>query len=144
MTQRDWTLLVIAAGNGTLAPVQLQKSLFLLSRNLTCAQLEVSRLYNFEPYDYGPFCSAVYRDAETLEAEGLVHIDGPPMTRFKLYHATDDGQLRAAELRSIASSEAVEYAESVVSTVQRLSFNDLVGAIYEAYPEMKVNSVFQG
>jgi hypothetical protein len=42
MTRKDWTLLVIAASEKKpLQPVHLQKSLFLLARNLSLGELKV-------------------------------------------------------------------------------------------------------
>jgi len=38
---------------------------------------------------------------------------------------------------------AVAYLREVVPWAQSLSFNELVRAIYEAYPEPRANSVFR-
>ena len=143
MTSRDWTLLAIASATPqAVQPVQLQKSLFLLGRNLSPAQLGVAQFYEFAAYDYGPFCSSIYQDAEQLEREGLVTIRRPPLTRFNQYSATAEGMLRAEALRANAPKRASKYLEAVVTWVQALSFDQLVSAIYTAYPDMKENSVF--
>ena len=145
MTPRDWTLLVIAkAGSRSLQPVQLQKSLFLLGRNLPKEALQTESFYEFVPYDYGPFSSSVYSDAEQLESDGLVNILRPPESRYKLYSATREGAERAGVAEQSLSVSAKEYLEKVMRFVQTVPFNHLVTAIYKAYPEMKVNSVFQG
>jgi len=144
MTPRDWTLLVIAAAEGkTLQPVQLQKALFLLGKRLTPQQRQTHEFYEFTAYDYGPFDSTIYTDAESLEAEGLIAITRPPVSRYKLYQATEEGLKRAAEVRAGLQPLAVEYVAKVVQVVRALSFNDLVSAIYKAYPEMRENSVFK-
>jgi uncharacterized protein YwgA len=141
MNPKDWTLLVIAARKGKMVqPVQLQKSLFLLKKNLSLPQLQVSRFYQFEPYDYGPFCSKIYADAENLCEEGLVHID---RVSYRLYSATEDGLAAAARLKRALTDEAKDYLSKVVEWTCALSFNDLVSAIYRAYPDMKKNSIFQ-
>lgn len=143
MTPKDWTLLVIASRKGKpLRPVQLQKSLFLLERNLSLAQLKVESFYQFEPYDYGPFCSKIYSDAETLCIEGLVHIDRLPIS-YRLYSATEEGITASKEIIETLSPEIGDYLEKVVEWTSSLSFNDLVSAIYQAYPEMKENSIFR-
>lgn len=147
ITPRDWTLLVIAeAGTRSVQPVQLQKSLFLISQNLKKPDLttDPDHFYLFRAYDYGPFCGAVYDDAEILETEGLVEIQHPPATRYKLYRITPSGTARASELRLILSKQALDYLGGVVKFTQNVSFNDLVSAIYKAYPEMRENSVFKG
>lgn len=141
---RDWTLLVIAAAEGAaLEPVQLQKSLFLLSRNLSPAQLRTRDFYEFSAYDYGPFAGDVYRDAELLEGSGLVAIQRPPVSRYKRYGATQEGLARAKQLRFKLEPEVREYLDRMVTWTRRLSFNELVSAIYKKYPEMRENSVFQ-
>jgi uncharacterized protein YwgA len=143
MTPKDWTLLVIASRKGKpLQPVQLQKSLFLLERNLSLAQLKVESFYQFERYDYGPFCSKIYSDAETLCIEGLVHIDRLPIS-YHLYSATEEGITAAKKIIETLSPEIRDYLEKVVEWTSSLSFNDLVSAIYQAYPEMKENSIFR-
>ena len=144
MNPKDWTLLVIAARNGKpLQPVQLQKSLFLLGRNLSVHQLQVESFYQFEPYDYGPFCSQVYSDAESLCFEGFVHIDCPISLSYRFYSATGEGIAKANELKKILSPETRDYLEKIVEWTSALSFNDLVSAIYSAYPDMKENSIFK-
>jgi hypothetical protein len=144
LTPRDWTLLVInAAKQGSLEPVQLQKALFLVSRNVNPSQLLAERFYDFSAYDYGPFCGEIYTDAEALERDGLVLIQRPPITRYKLFSITEAGQRRAEELRAKIPERTLDYVERVVAWTRGLTFNQLVSAIYKAYPEMKENSVFQ-
>lgn len=144
MTPREWTLLVIAAAKvRPLQPVQLQKALFLLSRNLSKEQLKTDKFYDFAAFDYGPFSSDVYQDAENLERDGLVHVTRPPVSRYKLYQITDDGLARANELSGELQEPTRKYFEDIVHFTQRLSFNQLVSAIYKAYPEMRENSVFK-
>lgn len=144
MNRKDWTLLtIVAADKRPLQPVQLQKSLFLISRNLPRRLLGPGRFYSFSPYDYGPFCSDVYADAEDLEVEGLVVIQRSPDSCVRLYQATEPGARRALALERRLSPSAVDYVERVVTFTQSLSFNQLVRTIYKAYPDMRINSVFQ-
>ena len=144
MIAKDWTLLVLGAARGqSLQPVHLQKALFLLGNQLSLDQLRVDRFYQFAPYDYGPFCSAVYADADTLESEGLVHIDQPPYRSYRHYSATDDGLAAASKLRKSLDPEVAAYLDRLVEWMSHLSFRQIVSAIYKAFPEMKANSVFQ-
>jgi uncharacterized protein YwgA len=141
---KDWTLLVIAAGKGsTLTPVQLQKSLFLLSRNLTRTQLQVAEFYSFKAYDYGPFNAQIYSDAKQLRDEGLVIIDPMDGARYRDYSATVPGLTSAEQLRTELGAEVRDYLDEVVAWTRSLSFDALVRAIYRDYPEMKANSVFR-
>jgi hypothetical protein len=144
MKRADWLLIVAHHAEGRpLQPVQLQKILFLLSRNLTDEQLGVESFYHFEPYDYGPFSSEVYSDAEELEARGLMSITLADHARFRLYGLTPIGAKAAAECELMMSREVRSYVDELVTFAISLSFNELVKAVYRAYPEMKVNSVFK-
>lgn len=142
MTKKDWTLLVISSCNRkSLQPVHLQKSLFLLERNLTPSQLKVEDFYHFEPYDYGPFCSEIYSDAEKLVDEGYVHVDRPPKLSFQLYSPTEQGIAVANDLKKSLLPEASDYLKKIVQWACSLSFRSLISAIYNKYPDMKINAV---
>jgi hypothetical protein len=135
---------VIAAAQGKpVSPVQLQKSLFLIDKNLSPAQRGGGAFYNFRAYDYGPFDSAIYSDADLLEAEGLVTITDPQQSH-RTYSVTPTGMDRANALRDERPAAVIAYLDKVVQWVRGRSFSDLVRAIYEQYPEMRVNSVFRG
>jgi uncharacterized protein YwgA len=143
MTRKDWTLLVIAAARGkALSPVQLQKTLFLIGANLSDDARRTKRFYNFRAYDYGPFAREIYDDAEQLSREGLVLVY-PETGSYRNYIATSAGIQRADELRKDLSGDVVIYVDEVVKWAHSLSFNDLVRAIYQQYPEMKAQSVFR-
>jgi hypothetical protein len=142
LENRDWTLLVIAAAKGNvMTPVQLQKSLFLLSRNLNPRQLKLDSLYNFRPYDYGPFDSNVYSDAEKLGAAESVSISNDG--RYRTYSITPRGHARAQSLLERLEAGVAKYLDDVVNWVLTKNFGDLVRAIYKNYPEMRENSVFK-
>jgi hypothetical protein len=141
MTPKDWTLLVLAAAGKPMSPVQLQKSLFLLSRNISSERLG-PHYYDFEAYDYGPFCQRVYADAQALEREGHVVITAQE-SRYRQYAATPSGMELAGALRRRVGESSSAYLDEAVRWVLARTFNELVKAIYRSYPEMKVNSVFQ-
>jgi uncharacterized protein YwgA len=144
VTAKEWTLLVVAAGKGLpLSPVHLQKALFLLGRNLSSEQLQVAEYYPFKPYDYGPFNSEVYKDAQQLRDEGLVVIEPFAGARYRDYSATPAGLDRAKALREELEPVVTEYLDNVVAWARSLSFTALVRAIYKDYPDMKVKSVFR-
>jgi len=140
MKRQDWTLLALRFANGRgLSAVQLQKALFLLERGLP---EEVGpRYYHFTPYNYGPFDSAVYKDADVLADQALVNIR-KPTGRYTVYNITPEGAQLARELEAKAPSRAVQHLKDIVEWIQTLTFAQLVRAIYARYPEMKENSVF--
>ena len=128
--------------NRAFRPVHLQKTLFLLDRRAPKLFSATSR-YDFQPYDYGPFDSAVYADAEQLANEGLVEIDKDPVRGHKLYSATESGASRGAKLLKQLTRDQASAIITTAKLVTKLSFRDLVAAIYKAYPDMKTNSVFK-
>ena len=83
----------------------------------------------------------MYADAEALEREGDAVITAAG--QYREYTATPSGMRRASMLRRELDSASTAYLEKVVPWVRARSFNELVKAIYRAYPEMKANSVFQ-
>lgn len=140
MERRDLVLAAMSsAGGASLSPVQIQKLFFLLDMNI--GELVGGPHFKFKPYHYGPFDRSVYRQIEELQAEGLAEIlPGPDWRRYGLTPSGQAaGQSRLHELPSAAQA----YIGSAIEFVSRLSFTDLVSAVYRAYPEMRANSVFQ-
>jgi hypothetical protein len=138
----DWALLAIAAAEGRpLTPVQLQKVLFILGREKH--RRVGPGYYAFHPYNYGPFSSEIYADAEALDGMGLVDVEhGDPARSWSTYTATADGLARAQELRKKAPADAVRYLEALVAWARKLTFQQLVSSVYERYPDQRVNSIF--
>src|SRR5690348_6992526 len=116
LDKRDWLLLVIAAANGeSLSPVQLQKVLFLIARNLEPDQLRCKSFYDFKPYDYGPFDSNIYRDAEQLQAEGDIVITAPSTRTYREYLATPAGLGRARSIKGQLDATAQDFMQRAVT-----------------------------
>src|SRR5215218_3201395 len=104
LLKKDWTLLAIAlAGGQPLSPVQLQKSVFLFGELLPDEALPED-FYEFVPYNYGPFCPEVYKDAETLAEEGLVQISSAAGHGYSQYSATPEGIAEGERLRGVLPS----------------------------------------
>jgi hypothetical protein len=143
MQRRDVLLAVIGAADGrSFSPVQLQKAVFLIDRNLP-AVFEANSRYVFAPYDYGPFDREVYVEASALELDELATIT-KGASGYSEYSATDKGLMRANELLETLEENQRAYVVSVVEWVRSLGFARLVKSIYEAYPDMRANSVFVG
>lgn len=142
MTRRDWLLLALrfAQARG-LSPIQLQKALFLLGRELP--NVVGGGYYRFEPYNYGPFDKTVFEDANALAQANLIRILPPTEARAKQYTIAPLGMARTDEIMEHAPARGVEYLKNVVEWVQELSVQDLIRSIYRRYPEFKANSVFQ-
>lgn len=132
------------ATNGafTYTPVQLQKLLFLLDRRLA-PDLDGPH-FDFKPYHYGPFDKAVYAELESMEQQGLVEIIREPHLKLRRFRLSPDGENRGRSVLASADPKTVEYMSKLADFVRTASFPSLVSAIYQAYPEMRVNSVFVG
>ena len=122
------------------SPVQVQKLFFILDRNLF--EDPVKRYFGFQPYDYGPFDKAVYAELEALAKHGWVEIMVSQGANPRTYRLTFQGQKRGAEGLKSFPEATQQYMQKVVRFVHSLSFAQLVSSIYQAYPDMKRNSVF--
>ena len=121
-------------------PVHVQKLFFLIDM-ATGAQLG-GKYFDFRPYDYGPFDSEVYSTLDRLEINGLVEVLQGTGWNPRRYRLTPLGQKNGEKFIGKLPDEMQEYLKDICKFVRRLSFAQLVAAIYKAYPEMKANSVF--
>ncbi len=71
MNRQNWLLLAIAqAGDKGLSPIQVQKTMFLI--RMEAGDCVGQGFYAFKPYNYGPFCSAIYKDVDLLVVSGML------------------------------------------------------------------------
>lgn len=140
MDKKSFILIAFAPAKGGIhSPVQVQKLLFVLDKQIH--QYVEGPHFNFEPYDYGPFDKRVYEELEDLAHEGDVEII---FGKWKSFRLTEVGQKKAEDLLNTIQNPIQEHIRNVSKFVRTCSFSELVSAIYKAYPEMKVNSVFKG
>jgi uncharacterized protein len=121
------------------SPVQVQKLFFLIDRNV--AHLLGGPLFEFTPHNYGPFDPAVYKELEALATGGAIELI--PERTWTNYRLTPVGRERGEAILLSLPEKAKDYFSRASAFVRKLSFTQLVSAIYKAYPEMRANSVFQ-
>ena len=140
MDRTNLMLAALAAGgeNASFTPVQVQKLFFLIDREI--APLVGGPHFAFKPYDYGPFDRAVYGALDVLRLGELVNTHDTG--RYRVYQLSPEGYRRGIENLAQLEEPARGFVEQAASWVRRLTFQQLVAAIYKRYPEMKVNSVF--
>ncbi|RWA59453.1 hypothetical protein [Mesorhizobium sp.] len=144
MNRREAVLAMLASANGAyFSPVQLQKAMFLVEKN-TPDVIDEGAHFAFVPYDYGPFDVNVYNEASALRATGDVMTTQAPGGRWSYYSATDHGWRRGQAHLNTLPQHRRQYVVDVSTWVRSLTFSQLVKSIYDAYPEMRANSVFQG
>ena len=128
------------AGTAGFSRVQIQKTLFLLDRNIS--DLTDGTHFEFKPYFYGPFDPAVYRALEDLERFGDLTISpGQPSPTYSL---TVSGLTKGRTELEKLDQGAQEYIRQVVTFVRTATFQQLVSSIYHAYPEMAESSLMPG
>ena len=131
--------IIAAADREPLTPAQLQKVAFRVG--MECSQYMPDDYYNFRKYDYGPFSPEIYRDAEQLERDGKIRISINSRGGWREYAATIRGtKTELADIPDDLSSFIVDK----VNWARSLSFQQLVRAVYQMYPEYRENSVFSG
>jgi len=142
MARQDWLLMALATrGGAPMDPVQIQKAMFLLGRQMTD---DVGPgFYSFRPYNYGPFDSDIYTDLQRMALRGLVSIS-QSSRGTRSFSVTPEGMRQGEELLRNLNPAVRSYLQRVVQWVCSLSFADLVRAIYDRYPEFRQNSVFAG
>lgn len=141
MTREDLFLAVLAANQSpSYTPVQLQKMFFILDKEVS--DMTGGPHFNFQPYHYGPFDKAVYQVASLHELQGTLVVSNETGQGIKIYSLTEQGVARGSQLLQALPGVLREYVTKVNGFVKSQSFPDLVSAIYKAYPDMKVNSVF--
>ena len=120
------------------SPIQLQKGIFLISKNLP-ELFEIN--YNFMPYDYGPYDADVYADIKQLEKEELAKIFFISSPSHNSYVATHLG-FKYTQNYEI-SNRAKNYIKEVVEWILPLTMSRIIGAIVRQYPEYSANMIFR-
>lgn len=140
MNKDKFVLVAMApAGIGAFSRVQIQKTLFLLDRNI--GKLTGGPYFDFKPYHYGPFDAEVYRVLEGLEKRGLVAIARDPRQPSPMHTLTATGLTKGQEELARLDQQMQDYIRNTVAFVRSVTFAELLSAIYDAYPEMAANSV---
>jgi hypothetical protein len=143
MDRRELVLALLASSDGRqYTPAQLQKAVFLVTRNMP--QIVQGVGFHFVPYDYGPFDADVYNEAAVLHHAGEAVIAPSGMGRWNTYAATESGVARGRALLQTLPAPAQKYLSEVSTWVRAQSFSSLVKSIYDTYPEMRANSIFRG
>lgn len=141
MNRQELILVAMAsAKDAAYSPVQLQKLLFLIEKNVP--NIIEGAGFDFYAHHYGPFSTWLCRDLEGLARENQV--DVIQTGTFRSHRLTPGGFEQGDKLLKKIAPHIAEYLGRVSSFVLQANFSELVSAIYKAYPEMKVNSVFRG
>ena len=140
MTREELILAAMVPGGGyRYTPVQMQKLLFLIDRQIP-GQVGGPH-FHFEPYHYGPFDRSVYHELDHLAVRGLVAVEYN--VSLRTFALTSEGAARGSTALSMVLPDVQDFIVRASNFVRAQSFSSLVSAIYKAFPDMRVNSVFQ-
>ena len=141
MDKSTLVLAALAPARGKFhTPVQLQKLLFLIDKNV--GEAVEGPHFDFQPYDYGPFDKEVYTTVNELAKQELVQA-AETGRGWKKFALTANGQKSGDDALANLDGPVRAYVEELSEFVLSLSFPQLVSAIYKAYPDMRANSVFK-
>lgn len=143
MNRNDFVLAVLASSNDAIySPVQIQKLFFLIEKKIP--ELSEYIYFNFAPYNYGPFDPEIYDAILELISSGDLEVINDVNSRIMKYNTTDKGQTRGEQILQSLGENTTDKIKILSEFVRRLSFSELVSAIYKEYPEMKKYSIFRG
>lgn len=145
LTPRQKALLTFLGADGgeRLDPIRIQKGLFILSMETPQDWLPPEARYDFEPYHYGPFASAIYHDLDELEGRGYVERMKVAGRSWDYYALSPEGTDAAESTSREMDTRALQYFQRIRDFVGMVTFRTLLTAVYERYPRYAVNSVFK-
>jgi len=143
MNRNDFVLAVFASSNNAIySPVQIQKLFFLIEKKIP--EISENNYFNFTPYNYGPFDPNIYDViSELISTEDLEMIIDINSKIIK-YNTTKKGQIRGEHILHSLGEKVADKIRILSEFVRKLSFSELVSAIYKEYPDMKKYSIFRG
>ncbi|MGB2694860.1 MAG: hypothetical protein WBD55_06680 [Dehalococcoidia bacterium] len=140
LSRDDWLLLFIGIPGGKFYTDQIRvmKGMFLLDKE---GPQELRDLYDFRPYDYGPFDTQVYRDLDRLEALGLIEVSQIVGTNRQVYGLTAKGEERMKQVLDEAPQHVVEALRQIKELVTSRHFTSLLQYVYKKYPAYAARTV---
>lgn len=121
--------------------IRMQKAIFLLTQR---GPAEWKPLYNYQPYNWGPYSSALANDVRHLVEAGEMTVEPVKGSSYGTYRTTDAGDAQVAPIWNGLPEEHKQFVRNVRRYVTSKSFNKLLREVYAAYPEFAVKSQFTG
>lgn len=131
LSSEDYLLIFmnLPGGQFDMDRIRLMKGMFLLTEE---APAGMPRLYDFKPYDWGPFSTGVYRDLDELKAQGLVATRG--QQPYETYRVTQLGEGKATRLVESLAQPVRQKMGEVKELTTSLSFLELLEHVYDRHP----------
>lgn len=121
--------------------IRMQKAVFLLTQR---GSADWRELYHYEPYNWGPYSSALNSDVGTLVQHELLKNRVSPVSRYGSFETTVAGDAAAGVVWERLSEPQRSFIKSVRDYVADRSFSSLLREVYAAYPEFATKSQFSG
>jgi hypothetical protein len=142
MDGRTQLLGFIGANTEPTDPIRVMKGLFLFTEQAKAGRLpDAPPSFDFAPMSFGPCAPEVYRGLEELVTSGLVAQIPVPGETWSRYVITDAGRAQLQSLIPDTNTPEAQYLQTLRAWTDKLSFTELLKAVYHAYPEFAVNSV---
>jgi uncharacterized protein len=119
--------------------IRVQKAIFLLTQR---GPPDWKPLYQYRPYNWGPYSSQLAADTESLIRAG--YLEDVPGARHGQYRATTLGEAYADQVWATLSAKEQHFIRSVRAYVTNRSFTQLLREVYAAYPDYATASQFSG
>lgn len=143
--RRRWVLVFfdgLPSDGDPLDQIRVMKGMFLLSQHPD-HPIHQQQMYEFEPYDWGPFDSTVYRDLDVLQVRGFLTAHRAPKSSQIRYGLTAAGEIEAARFRQSQPDALIALVDAVRLRVVSQTFRALLTDIYEAFPDYAVKSLLR-
>lgn len=119
--------------------VRMQKGVFLLQMRGSEAW---RGLFDFEPYDWGPYSRQLSSSVSHLLVDGMLEQDQQTSSGYSAYRTTPAGERAVSDLEGQLSPSELEFIRAVRRFVTTRSFNQLLRDVYAAHPEYATASRF--
>lgn len=128
-------LVVDASGAQGLSPVQVQKTVFLVTMH------DDASYYEFKAEAYGPASLAIYDDLAQLVEQGHVYASHIGDYKYcKHWRPTVQGHSHAPWIK--AEPRQADYIRRVIAWMHDTSFHGMIKAVVVKYPEYGGNLAF--
>lgn len=121
--------------------LRLQKGVFLLEMR---GSDDWKELYQYVPWDWGPFSRELAVEVNELVAGGLIEEEPVQWRRYPRYRTTSTGEEKIDKVIPTLSAHQQEYIQKVRAYVTSRSFSQLLREVYKAFPKYAAASRFQG
>lgn len=124
--RRGWLLLaIVMSGKAGLSPIQLQRSLFLVTQKRE--EQVGSGFYEFEEtHGSAPMSPTLYEDIDALVATAYVEKAWRPKLSASILRLSDTGWALAEDLRRQVKKDALSGLEDAVAWVKEQSYLELM------------------